>query len=210
MNEAHDVSENVESLTSASAAAASSGFNVLSEETEMTETTAVTAAGTNNQMPDLPVYSDFTQFFNLPESFDMSLANESSLHHSQIPGFRELTTPDSLNFASKPQVLGPQLSQRARSLQQGSLTGKMLLGRLTDYTRMMADAKTLPPFIHPPCSLGHKDECPPDSPHECLPEALAVCANLTKMFYSRMSGSHSFIWQQICTHLRQLSEEVSS
>lgn len=207
VNEAHNVSEHAGSLTSAGTAAASSSFDVFSKETEMTP---VTAAGTDNQMPDLSVYSDFAQFFDLPESLDMFLENEPALHNSQIPGFKELTTPDSLNFASKTQVLRPQLSHRARSLQQGSLTGKMLLGRLTDYTRMMADAKNLPPFIHPPCSLGPNDECPPDSPHECLPETLAVCANLTKMFYSRISGSHGFIWQQICTHLRQMSEEVSS
>ncbi|KAJ5304403.1 alpha/beta hydrolase [Penicillium atrosanguineum] len=174
--------------------AASVSFDALPGENDMA------AAGPSTQTPDLPDYSEFMQFLSLPDSFDMSVVNESSV---------ELRTPKSLNSMSSTQIPGPQLSQRERSLQQGSLTGKLLLGRLTVYTRMMADPKTLPPFIHPPCSLDSNDECPPDLPHQCLPEALAVCANLTKMFYSNMQGSHSFAWKQICTHLRQMSEEVS-
>ncbi|KAJ9483461.1 hypothetical protein VN97_g9943 [Penicillium thymicola] len=177
---------------------AASSCDMLSGEPEMA---AVTAAGPSAQIPDLSDYSAFTQFFDLPKSFDTSLANYN---------FWEMTTPDSLNVMSNTRALGPQLSQRVRSLQQGSLTGKMLLGRLTDYTRMMADAKTLPPFIHSPCSLDSNDDCPPDSPHQCLPEALSVCANLTKMFYSCMQGSQDFVWKQICTHLRQMSEEYGS
>jgi hypothetical protein len=174
--------------------AAFAGFNVLPEETEMT------AAGPSTQTSDLPDYSEFMQFFNLPDAFDLPLANNNAA---------ELTTSGSWTLTPSTKVLSPQLSQRARSIQQGSLTGKMLLGRLTDYTRMMADPKTLPPFIHPPCSLDSNDECPPDSPHQCLPEALAICANLTKMFYSHMHASRNFVWKQICTHLRQMSEEVS-
>ncbi|KAJ5134309.1 hypothetical protein N7526_005674 [Penicillium atrosanguineum] len=174
--------------------AASVSFDALPGENDMA------AAGPSTQTPDLPDYSEFMQFLSLPDSFDMSVVNESPV---------ELRTPKSLNSMSSTQIPGPQLSQRERSLQQGSLTGKLLLGRLTVYTRMMADPKTLPPFIHPPCSLDSNDECPPDLPHQCLPEALAVCANLTKMFYSNMQGSHSFAWKQICTHLRQMSEEVS-
>ena len=174
--------------------AASIGFNAPPGENNMA------VAGPSTQTPDLSDYSEFTQFFNLPDSFDMTVLTETPF---------ELTTPESLNFVPSTEIFGPQLSQRARSLQQGSLTGKMLLGRLTNYTRMVADAKTLPPFIHPPCSLDSNDECPPDSPHQCLPEALAVCANLTKMFYSRLQGSRSFVWKQICTHLRQMSDEVS-
>lgn len=181
--------------TPAMTEAAFASFNVLPGEIDMT------AAGPSTQTPDLSNYSEFMQFFNLPDAFDMPLANNNAA---------ELTMPESLNFTPSTKVLCPQLSQRARSIQQGSLTGKMLLGRLTDYTRMMADSKTLPPFIHPPCSLDSNDECPPDSPHQCLPEALAICANLTKMFYSHMHASRNFVWKQICTHLRQMSEEVSS
>ncbi|KAF2795457.1 hypothetical protein K505DRAFT_239823 [Melanomma pulvis-pyrius CBS 109.77] len=199
----------------------------------------------------MPFYSDFTpQFFDVPESFELSLAVTPTSHSSQTSGnisaypsfadplspscllnfdlpvatqrFRALssaeppcrlytfddpgllTTPDSTNFVSSTKALRQQFSQRTRSLQQGSLTARMLFSRLTDYTRMMADGKHLPPFIHPPCSLGRDDECPPDSPHRCLPETLAICANLTQMFYSRMPGSNGFVWQQIYTHIRQM------
>lgn len=101
------------------------------------------------------------------------------------------------------------LSQRTRSLQQGSLTAKMVFSRLTEYTRMLADGKQLPPFLFPPCVLGCGDECDPDSRHSCLPAILAVCANLTQMFHLRTPSSHDFVWHQICTHLRQLRAEVS-
>jgi hypothetical protein len=114
-----------------------------------------------------------------------------------------------LNAISSTQALGPQLSQRSRTLQQGSLTAKMVFARLTDFTRMLAEGKALPPFIYPPCSISNTGECPPGSRHRCLPGMMAVCANLTQMFYSRLPGSHSFVWQQICAHLRQIQSEVS-
>jgi hypothetical protein len=115
-----------------------------------------------------------------------------------------LITPD----PSCTGALQPQFSQRTRSIQQGSLTTKMLFSKLADYTKMMGEGKTLPPFIHPPCCLGQGDECTPNSPHQCLPEILAVCANLTQIFHARISGSCGYVWQQICTHLRQLRAEV--
>jgi hypothetical protein len=106
-------------------------------------------------------------------------------------------------------TLQPQFSHRTRSIQQGSLTAKMIFSKLGDYVRMMGEGKTLPPFIHPPCVLGQGDECASDSPHKCLPEILAVCANLTHLFYARVPGSSGYVWQQICTHLRQLRADVS-
>jgi hypothetical protein len=144
-------------------------------------------------------------FLNI--DFDSSI--DSSCESYALNGSRLLATPNSTDLAST-NGLAPQLSQRSRSIQQGSLTAKMIFSRLVEYTRMMADQKNLPPFIHPPCCQGQGDECPSNSPHQCLPELLAICSTLTQMFHSRVSGSHSFVWQQICTHLRQLKAEVSS
>jgi hypothetical protein len=104
----------------------------------------------------------------------------------------------------------PLLSVRERSFQQGSLTAKMILSQLFDYTRRIAEGRNLPPFIHPPCFLSQNDECPPEAPHSCLPQPLAICRNLTQMFYSRTSESTSFIWRQIFSHLREMRAEVSS
>lgn len=223
---------------------------------EETQIMALTAATAGTQMPDLTTHSDFTsQLFDVPQSFDLSLAVvptshslQASSNNAAYPSFLDLlpssylvdldipmpasesvlpppahlpctlptfdkpmllTTFEPTNFSSGTKALGPQFSQRTRSLRQGSLTAKILFSRLTDYTRMMADGKILPPFIHPPCALGRDYECPPDSPHRCLPETLAICVNLTQMFYSRTPGSHGFVWQQICTHLRQMRVEVS-
>ncbi|KAF2028048.1 hypothetical protein EK21DRAFT_70684 [Setomelanomma holmii] len=112
--------------------------------------------------------------------------------------------------SSTTQAIGPQLSQRTRTLQQGSLTAKMVFGRLTGYTRKFAEEKQLPPFIHPSCYPGEQNQCPPGARHRCLPGTLAVCANLAQMFYSRLPGSHGFVWQQICAHLRQLQSEYAT
>lgn len=115
-----------------------------------------------------------------------------------------MTAMDSTDTPDK-----PPLSMRERSFQQGSLTAKMILSQLFDYTRRIAEGRNLPPFIHPPCFLSQNDECPPEAPHSCLPQSLAICRNLTQMFYSRTSESTSFIWRQIYIHLREMRAEVS-
>jgi hypothetical protein len=164
-----------------------------------------------------PLYSESSlQLTNCTETFDLlnSFDALEPLYRSEtahvVEASRTIMAPNPGSVTSSTKALGPQLSQRARSLQQGSLTAKMILSRLTDYTRKMADGRQLPPFIYPPCSLGRHNGCPPDSPHLCLPEKLAICVNLTQMFYSRLPGSHSFVWQQICSHIRQMHAEVSS
>jgi hypothetical protein len=144
----------------------------------------------NLELPDTLGVFDLSCDFTLPDS------------SSSCDSFVSATMP------SHTTAIGPQLSQRARSLQQGSLTAKMILSRLTDYTRTMAKGRQMPPFIHPPC-FSSDDECSSRSPHQCLPEKLAVCVNLTQMFYSQLPGSHSFVWQQIRTHVQQMRAEVS-
>jgi hypothetical protein len=149
---------------------------------------------------------DLSCDFNLPgpsSSSNSFISEESRLFPSA-----NMMVPFEMDTAPS-NAIGPQLSQRARSLQQGSLTAKMILSRLADYTRTMAKGRQMPPFIHPPC-FSADDECPSRSPHQCLPEKLAICVNLTQMFYSRLPGSHSFVWQQIRTHVRQMRAEVSS
>ncbi|KAJ5109441.1 hypothetical protein N7456_006116 [Penicillium angulare] len=192
--------------------------------------------GTEYGNPGPPPCSDFSShIFDIPESFDMPFAITPAASHNphdpQVPEdtladppYFDMISPRLLNLdlpfdipafptphptESTPSIktTGPQLAQRPRSLQQGSLTAKMVFSRMKDYSRMMADAKTLPPFIFPPCCLGPDDECPPNEPHRCLPEALAVCSNLTHMFYNRMPGSHNFVWKQICAHIREMREE---
>ncbi|KAH8129216.1 hypothetical protein LI328DRAFT_163322 [Trichoderma asperelloides] len=116
-----------------------------------------------------------------------------------------MTTMDSVDTPDK-----PPLSMRERSFQQGSLTAKMILSQLVDYTRRIAEGRNLPPFIHPPCFLSQNDECPPEAPHSCLPKSLAICRNLTQMFYSRTSESGPFIWRQIYTHLREMRAEYET
>lgn len=160
-----------------------------------------TASGTLNQIDGLldaaPIHdaaappplgieipSDFMpELLSLPDTFDLSPFSFG----------RDVPLPHET-----------QLRQRSRSLQEGDLTAKLLFSKLVEYSRMMAEAIRLPPFIHPPCRLGRIARCDEGTPHRCLPEALAVCSNLAQLFYLRREGSEGFVWKQICDHLNQL------
>ncbi|KAK1254102.1 hypothetical protein MKX08_008097 [Trichoderma sp. CBMAI-0020] len=146
-----------------------------------------------------------------PLSLPYSMSGlELSTASSPIPTSISFNGPNFLMTAMDPAntLDKPPLSMRERSFQQGSLTAKMILSQLFDYTRRIAEGKNLPPFIHPPCFLSQNDECPTEAPHSCLPQSLAICRNLTQMFYSRTSESTSFIWRQIYIHLREMRAEI--
>ncbi|KAK0761849.1 hypothetical protein N5P37_004648 [Trichoderma harzianum] len=143
--------------------------------------------------------------FNFPYPFVTGLGSASSPVLASI----DFSSPELLTEAANV-LRKPYLSTRERSFQQGYLTGKMLLSQMIDYTHRMAEGKTLPPFIHPPCFLSQDNECPPDTPHTCLPKILAICRTMTQMFYSRTPETNAFIWDQIYSHLRQMYAEVSS
>ena len=146
-------------------------------------------------MPRMELPSDFMpDMFDLPDSFglppflfDFDL---TSMEHSPA-------TPADV-----------QLEQRPRSFQQGALTAKLLFSKLASYSRIMADARRLPPLVYATCWSSNAGTCEAASPHRCLPEPLAVCSNLVQMFYLRRDGSEHFVWQQICAHLKQLREKV--
>ncbi|KAJ5631830.1 uncharacterized protein N7484_011930 [Penicillium longicatenatum] len=155
------------------------------EEAEISSLTEIR----NGTPSDMTNFSDFNQLFDVSESLNMTPVSHSfqtahshtssdiisprllSLDFSAI--FPGLVTPNSMDFNQGIKMLEPQLSQRWRSLQQGSMTAKMIFSRMSDYGRMMADAKSLPSFIHPPCCVGSGEECSSDAAHGCLSEALA-------------------------------------
>ncbi|KAL6802771.1 hypothetical protein GGI42DRAFT_32128 [Trichoderma sp. SZMC 28013] len=146
--------------------------------------------------------------FNFPYPFVTGLGSASSPVLASI----DFNSPELLTEAafSTNVLRKPYLSTRERSFQQGFLTGKMLLSQMIDYTHRIAEGKTLPPFIHPPCFLSQDNECPPDTPHTCLPKTLAICRTMTQMFYSRTPETNGFIWDQIWSHLRQMHAEFRS
>lgn len=150
----------------------------------------------NAPLPYVYVPPDFVpEAFDLPDSLDIS---------AFIFDF-QTTPPSSEDFDEKDEA---ELVQRSRSFQQGALTAKMIYSKLASYCHLLADAIHLPPFIHPPCWLGASDRCAADAPHRCLPEPLAVCSNLLQMFSMRREGTEGFVWKQICTHLRELQDNV--
>lgn len=167
------------------------------------------SARASDNVPVYPFFEESVSFLYPPSSFPTITLQLDNTSSSAFPGTEfvdlDLLMPTgSTNFTPK-----PHLSVRIRSLQQGSLTAKMLLSQVVKYTHLLAEGKDLPPFIHPPCRLSPDYECQPDTVHSCLPENLSICTNLTRMFYSRTPASSNFILQQIHTHLRQMHLEVS-
>lgn len=114
-----------------------------------------------------------------------------------------------LSHASSLKAPGLQPPCRPDSPQPTSLTRRMIQGRLAEYPRIIAECKQLPPFVHPPCWISGRTPCYLGRPHQCLPEILAVCANLCRMLYFPVRGSEGFVWQQIRVHVQQLRAEVS-
>lgn len=143
------------------------------------------------------------------ESLDLTSASRVSNEIENLEGFTQLAMPHqcaSLDIAD----VERQLRRRTRSIQQGSLTAKMVFSKLSDYTRMLADGKELPPFIFPPCCTRSTIRCLPGSPHICLSETLATCANLTRMFLNCRPESRGYVWHQVRLHLQHLYADVSS
>lgn len=102
------------------------------------------------------------------------------------------------------------LCMRTRTNAQDSLTVNILFGQLTQYPKMLAESLKLPPFIFPPCVLSSGGQCPPDAPHVCLPEVLAICTSLTQLFISQTPGSAGFVCRQIQAEIMRLASCVSS
>ncbi|KAB5542573.1 hypothetical protein GE09DRAFT_1225496 [Coniochaeta sp. 2T2.1] len=101
------------------------------------------------------------------------------------------------------------LSQRKTTTAETFFTAKVLLGQIRQYPRMMIEGKRLPPFIHPKCASGNWSaySCASEEKHVCLPEVLAVCANLVHMFYGRTPASSRFVWETIYKHQKKLHNE---
>lgn len=141
------------------------------------------------------------------EGLDLTAASRISEEIS-LEAFTQLAMPHQ-SSSSEIEALELQLSQRTRSIQQGSLTAKMVFSRLSDYTRMLADGKELPPFIYPPCYASQSNQCLPGLPHQCLPETLAVCTNLTRIFHNCKPESRGYAWHQVRLHIQHLYAYVS-
>jgi hypothetical protein len=167
-----------------------------------------------NPLSSEPLLSDSDISNFLSTSFSPDITFTTSKFNSDRPKLPFLPNPShiGLGLPTSPEMaksrLSSNLSVRVRSFQQGSLTGKMLLSQVIDYSRLFSEGKHMPPFIYPPCRLSPGMECPSGKHHTCLPPILAVCTHLSRMFYSRTPGSTHFVVQQIYVHLHQLNSEV--
>ncbi|KAI0437427.1 hypothetical protein F4803DRAFT_150838 [Xylaria telfairii] len=91
-----------------------------------------------------------------------------------------------------------------------SLMARILSSQVESYPRMLIQGSRLPPFIYPQCVLnnGLSHQCiAVNGTHQCLPEPLANCAALVRMFYSRSSNNAQFIWKAIYDEQKRLDEQ---
>ena len=104
------------------------------------------------------------------------------------------------------------LLQRKTTTTETFMTAKVVLGQIRQYPRLMIQGTSLPPFLHPRCaSSGNSllpDSCSSEGKHVCMPEILAVCANLVHLFYNRTAASSRFAWGTIYSHQKRLHDEV--
>lgn len=138
---------------------------------------------------------------------------EDDLQDNNLPGGVDFFTPTidrSLSTIPEGRVQNKLLSQRKTTTTETFLTAKVLLGQIRQYPKMMVEGKRLPPFIHPECSSDKRsmDRCASEEKHVCMPEILAVCANLIHLFYNRTPASSRFAWETIYRHQARLYDEV--
>ncbi|KAI0132468.1 hypothetical protein BJ170DRAFT_249088 [Xylariales sp. AK1849] len=99
------------------------------------------------------------------------------------------------------------LSQKKVTTTQSFLVTQVLLGQIAAYPKLLIQGR-LPAFIYPTCVLNNRslESCARNGTHECLPEPLAICASLVRMFYGRTPRSSSFIWKTILVEMKRLAE----
>ena len=102
------------------------------------------------------------------------------------------------------------LAPKKPKSKQSFLMRQVIWGQIRDYPKMIIDG-SLPPFIYPPCVLNDKlpRVCTANGMHDCLPEPLAICSSLVRMFYSRTGSTSAFVWRSIYAELDRLRAEVS-
>jgi len=100
-------------------------------------------------------------------------------------------------------------SPRKSTTTQSFLTARVIWGKFMTYPKMLIQGH-LPPFIYPSCVFNDvlPQNCTVNGIHQCLPEALAVCAGLVIMFESRTPASSSFVWRSIDTEVKRLKNSV--
>ncbi|KAK0377472.1 hypothetical protein CLIM01_05134 [Colletotrichum limetticola] len=102
-------------------------------------------------------------------------------------------------------LLRPRKHKTAEAL----LTSKMMLGSMRKYPAMLISDLNLPPFISSPC-FGDEILCRQSGIHQCLPQPLAACASIVRMFPSDSLRDRSFAWKTIYMEQQRLFHEHES
>lgn len=172
--------------------------------------------GATTESSTFPLHTDVQECSDIevPESTAETL--EMMTGHLNDAGQWSLGRTISPNHTSHvPQAIPVQLPPRREAFQRRNvvrhcLSSSIVLGQLTNFSKMMIQGDRLPPFICPPCQLREEMvfDCARSRKHQCLPKDLAICASLVQMFYSRTPQNVDFVWKTIYAEKNRLHSEV--
>ncbi|EEA21929.1 conserved hypothetical protein [Talaromyces marneffei ATCC 18224] len=193
-------------------------------ELDLTSMNAERSLGTPNLEPSLGATAESSTFplrTDIPEYLEIGVPEPSAetlemitchLSDSEQWSLGRTISPNPASHV--PQTLPVQLPPRRGTFQRRNvirhcLSSSIVLGQLTNFSKMMIQGDRLPPFICPPCQL-HEEmvfDCARSRKHQCLPKDLAICASLVQMFYSRTPQNADFVWKTIYVETDRLHRE---
>lgn len=149
-----------------------------------------------------------------PDSHTLSLIRQSNTEEQDMFGVANrneyVVEAGKGRFATYAKRFHDVHSPKDPIAMQKFLTSQMIWSQIDTYPEMMIQGQ-LPPFIYPTCFLQDQSikTCVTNGTHQCLPESLAICANLLHLFYKATPQSHSFVWRSINAEQKRLKSDVS-
>ena len=169
-------------------------MNVYAEQPFGTTNIDTLLGATNESRTDIQEYSEIEAAETGVEilermTVDLENSGQGSLGKTIPPNHTS-------HLPNKPVQLPPrQGTFQRRNVIRHCLSSSIVLGQLTNFSKMMIQGDRLPPFICPPCQL-HEEmvfDCARTRKHQCLPKDLAICAGLVQMFYAQTPQNADFV-----------------
>lgn len=151
----------------------------------------------------------FNEIFEMPSPLNITAQSDdnSPVYPPFNPNTSLLEIDPKLTFRTQTHYGG--LSTIRSTTTKSFLMTQLLWGQVKSMPEAMIQGQ-LPPFIYPQCILVDKlpGACVANGVHQCLPEPLANCSSLIRMFYGRTSTSSPLFWDIVSGELKRLLREV--
>lgn len=145
----------------------------------------------------------------IPSIYD--LGGSLSLDEPDLTELYSLRSPSTLGTdptLGSPKAFLPKKTGNVNSW----LNQAYVITSLRSYPEMLISGKTLPPFIHPSCSVttvqNHQTVGFDTRPE--LPEPLAICMSVVQMFKAKNKENSSFVWSTVREAQEKLARDFRS